>query len=200
MGAILAIVSGIEVAAHGPLYRADITVALHFANVTQTWSTSFAGFLNRVGKPALACIAVGTLGVALSLLERKIAPAAAVAVGLGAAGLSTLLLKASFPRISIFNHQTGSFPSGHTAVAVVASGLVVYLILPRRRWRTTSALVIAAVWGVVMAWGRVVIDVHWLSDVIAGWGIGMVALVLAIRTADSQLGTRGWARPAPADR
>ncbi|MGN6721441.1 MAG: phosphatase PAP2 family protein [Marmoricola sp.] len=200
IGAILAVVSGFEVLTHGPLFRTDITVALHFANVTPTWSTSFASFLNKVGKPGLACFIVGTLGLIVTVLRHRIEPVLMVAIGLGVAGVSTWVLKSLFPRISIFNHQNGSFPSGHTAVAVVASGLVVYLLLPSREWRAPVALVIAALWGVVMAWGRVVIDVHWLSDVIAGWGIGIVALVLALRTADSPPGIPRWVRPAPADR
>jgi undecaprenyl-diphosphatase len=200
IGAILAVVSGIEVLTHGPLFRTDISVALHFADVTHTWSTSFASFLNKVGKPGLACFTVGTLGVVVTVIKRQVEPVVMVAIGLGVAGVSTWVLKALFPRISIFNHQTGSFPSGHTAVAVVASGLVVYLLLPNRPWRAGVALALAALWGVVMAWGRVVIDVHWLSDVIAGWGIGIVALVLALRTADSPPGIPGWIRPARADR
>lgn len=200
IGFVLAVVSGIEILAHGPLYHIDYRVALNFAPITASRSSDVARFLASVGRPWIACTAVGGLAAVVTALTRRTSPAVAAIVGLAGIGVAVWLLKETFPRLSIgFNHP-GSFPSGHTGVAVVASGLAVYLLLPRVEWRERLAVLVAALWGIVMAWGRVVTDTHWLSDVLAGWGIGITVLVLALRTADSPLGTRGWARSAPADR
>jgi membrane-associated phospholipid phosphatase len=72
-------------------------------------------------------------------------------------------------------------------VAVVSAGLVVALVI-QARWPSVSpgrlqawSLVIGGAWGAVMAWGRVAMLAHWLSDVIAGWCLGMIALVVALR-------------------
>lgn len=199
VGVVLAIVSGVEILTHGPLYRLDRRVALYYWPITNTLSTNTAKFLAHIGTPEWACFSVGALALMLCWRQNQIRPAVAAIAGLGIVGVSTLILKGVFPRVGIWGHP-GSFPSGHTGVAVVASGLVVYLLLPRRHWREPVAMGAAAIWGTIMAWGRLVIETHWLSDVLAGWGIGMVALVAAIRLADSPLGNRGWARSTPDDR
>lgn len=200
IGAILAIVSGIEILTHGPLAAIDTRVAVSFAPVTASTTSDIARILNSLGKPDLACLIVGSLGLVKAVLHRAFAPLLAVATALVLVGFSTWMLKEIFPHTSIVDHRAGSFPSGHTGVAVVAAGLVLWLLLPARPWRQAVVFGGAALWGGVMAWGRLVSEAHWLSDVIAGWGIGMVALVVALRTVDSPLGRRGWAPPAPVDR
>lgn len=200
IGLVLAVVSGVEILAQGPLYHLDYRVAVQYYPITATGSTDAARFLASVGRPWIACTAVGGLAAIVAVLTRRVGPAVAAGVGLAGIGAATWLLKETFPRLSIGLQQPGSFPSGHTGVAVVASGLAVYLLLPSSAWRERLAVLVAAVWGAVMAWGRVITDTHWLSDVLAGWGIGMAVLVVALRSADSPLGRRGWARSAPADR
>lgn len=197
IGATLALASAVEVLTHGPLIHLDRRVALNYWPITDTLTTQTGKVLASMGKPEWACVIVGTLALVTSWRRAQIGPICAATVGLGLVGLSTLVLKEFFPRPGIWG-APGSFPSGHTGVAVVASGLVVYLLLPHGRWRETIALAAAALWGGTMAWGRLVIESHWLSDVIAGWGIGICCLVLAIRAADSPPDIRGWVRSARA--
>ena len=72
-----------------------------------------------------------------------------------------------------------SFPSGHAQVGGygwLTFGLLALLVLVgRRRW-----VVAAGCWvlGALVALSRVVLGVHWTSDVVAGWALGAgVALV-----------------------
>ncbi len=80
-------------------------------------------------------------------------------------------------------HGLGYYPSGHTTTAVVCSGLVVWqLVRCRPQWR--RALVVAAVaWSVVVAASMVALDYHWLTDVVAGWLLGGLVLVVAAPSA-----------------
>jgi undecaprenyl-diphosphatase len=195
IGAVLATVSGVELLTGGPLDKLDVRVALHYWPVTWSPSTHLARFLQYVGQPWIACATIGALSILASLRRRRLGPAIVAGAGLGIVGLATWLLKEVFPHRSILTQSPGSFPSGHTGVAVVASGLVVWLLLPRRPWRDGVVLAVAAVWGALMAWGRLVLETHWLSDVIAGWGLGVVALVLSLRTADWLRGRPGSAPP-----
>ena len=75
------------------------------------------------------------------------------------------------------------FPSGHVLSLVVFFGLIVYLIAMassrRRRWRVLACLV-AIVPVVVVAFSRLYLDKHWLSDLVGGLTIGMAYLLLAI--------------------
>jgi undecaprenyl-diphosphatase len=75
------------------------------------------------------------------------------------------------------------FPSGHVLSLVVFFGLMIYLIATasarRRRWRMLACLV-AAVPVVVVAFSRLYLDKHWLSDLAGGLTIGAAYLLLAI--------------------
>jgi membrane-associated phospholipid phosphatase len=75
------------------------------------------------------------------------------------------------------------FPSGHVLSLVVFFGLMIYLIAiassRRRRWRALACLV-AVVPVVVVAFSRLYLDKHWLSDLAGGLTIGAAYLLLAI--------------------
>ena len=180
-----------EILADGPLKRLDSRIAIHyFENLAQHqyklegFSVRLAHGLSLIGKPWIACVVIGSLGLLLTLRSRRIGPALAAATGLGIVGIVTWLFKAFFPHAAIFENRAGSFPSGHTCVAVVSAGLVVGLLMKPTRHREAIALAAAGTWGAVMAWGRVVLLAHWFSDVIAGWCLGMIAVVVALRIAE----------------
>jgi membrane-associated phospholipid phosphatase len=74
-----------------------------------------------------------------------------------------------------------SFPSGHMVRTVVAYGLLAFVIrrlAPSRvaRW---LAIPVAIAIILVVAFGRLYLDVHWESDVIGGLLLGGIALVAA---------------------
>jgi undecaprenyl-diphosphatase len=75
------------------------------------------------------------------------------------------------------------FPSGHVLSTVVFFGLMIYLIATassrRRRWRVLACAV-ATVPVVVVAFSRLYLDKHWLSDLAGGLTIGAAYLLLAI--------------------
>ncbi len=70
----------------------------------------------------------------------------------------------------------GSLPSGHvanTTALLVAVAVVVFVHETSSTARRTS-VVIASSGIVIMAWTRVALNVHWLSDVLAGVFVGIV--------------------------
>ena len=73
------------------------------------------------------------------------------------------------------------FPSAHALVTLVACGLVAWLLgrhasAQARRWLYAGAAAIAALSGL----SRIVLNVHWASDVVAGLAIGVVWLTLVV--------------------
>jgi undecaprenyl-diphosphatase len=81
------------------------------------------------------------------------------------------------------NEDPLGFPSGHVLSLVVFFGLMVWLIATaskrRRRWRVLACAVCAGMVGAV-AFSRLYLDKHWLSDLAGGLAIGLAYLLLAI--------------------
>ncbi|SFN87668.1 phosphatase PAP2 family protein [Mycetocola miduiensis] len=73
------------------------------------------------------------------------------------------------PETSLAETVPTSFPSGHTAMAATVA-LVLALIF--RHW---LLWVLGTVWVVAMAWCRTYLEAHWLTDVIAGALLGIIA-------------------------
>jgi len=67
-----------------------------------------------------------------------------------------------------------SFPSGHTAWAAAVFGVAAVLAIERRRWRAAAGCL--AIVG-VMGPSRVLLGVHWASDVVAGYAVGLAWLI-----------------------
>lgn len=66
-------------------------------------------------------------------------------------------------------------PSGHTALATLALGLLAQLLFPRHPWRYGAVALIAAL---LTGAARVFYGVHFISDVVVGTLLGMVLLAL----------------------
>jgi undecaprenyl-diphosphatase len=75
----------------------------------------------------------------------------------------------------------GSFPSGHTAnttALVIATALVLGVVTESRSAQRavyfTAGLLVS-----LMGWSRLALNVHWLSDIVAGWILGSITAVLS---------------------
>lgn len=80
--------------------------------------------------------------------------------------------------------ESASFPSGHagnTAAFLTAVYLVSARVYPSARRRVLWGSVAAAV---VMAWTRLALNVHWLSDVVAGILVGVLVVLVVSRVFD----------------
>jgi undecaprenyl-diphosphatase len=81
------------------------------------------------------------------------------------------------------NEAHWGFPSGHVLSLVVFFGVMVWLVATasrrRRLWRVVAAGVCTAA-VVAVAFSRLYLDKHWLSDLAGGLMAGMAYLLLAI--------------------
>jgi undecaprenyl-diphosphatase len=112
------------------------------------------------------------------------------AVYVAIASLGSLLISSGLkqvfdrPRPDLVPHRshvyTSSFPSGHSAMAAAAYltlGLVASQFVSRRRLKVLFigvAMFVTAAVGV----SRVYLGVHWPSDVLAGWSVGLAWALL----------------------
>ena len=75
-----------------------------------------------------------------------------------------------------------AFPSGHALNNTVAACLVAYLLLLRLTsllWRDV-AMALAVLWFVTIGLTRVFLGYHWLTDVMAGWLLGLAWTAMVI--------------------
>jgi len=79
-----------------------------------------------------------------------------------------------------------SFPSGHAGLSAMFFLVIVYILAPRiHSWVAREMLIVFSVIAVfLIGLSRIVIGVHWASDVIAGWSLGIfiaTGVILLVR-------------------
>jgi membrane-associated phospholipid phosphatase len=122
------------------------------------------------------------IGVLVLLWRARPRWAIALPVLMAGAGALQWLAKAVTDRDRP-NEAPWGFPSGHVLSMVVFFGLMIYLVATasrrRRRWRLLACIVCLAP-VVVVAYSRLYLDKHWLSDLAGGLTAGMAYLLLTI--------------------
>ena len=88
-----------------------------------------------------------------------------------------------------------SFPSGHAAQSIACYGSVAIVVWVLTSSRTTRTVAVAAAVFLALTIGasRLVLGVHWVSDVLAGWAVavGWIAVTMV---------ALGWGPSAPPQR
>ncbi|WP_419826799.1 phosphatase PAP2 family protein [Sphingomonas sp.] len=69
-----------------------------------------------------------------------------------------------------------SMPSAHSAGTMIAGLALVLALGGGAGWQAVAAL-----FALAMGWSRVALAVHWPSDVLVGWGFGLLWVALALR-------------------
>lgn len=103
-------------------------------------------------------------------------------VGEGLLWLLKWIFGRARPATRLYDPVGASFPSGHSFAAAILYGFLIYLL-----WRVTTndaarALGTALLIAVILAIGtsRILLNVHWVSDVLGGLVIGLAWLVFSL--------------------
>ena len=77
-----------------------------------------------------------------------------------------------------------SFPSGHTTAGIylyVCLAVILILVAKYHSWPVLRGIgVVLFAYGILIGVSRIVLGVHWLSDVVAGWLVGTATLLIAL--------------------
>lgn len=91
-----------------------------------------------------------------------------------------LIVQRIRPSLEIVDIGGYSFPSGHTTLATTISLAIYFMFVKKLHSKTLKILLlfICISWPLMIAASRAYLDVHWLSDVIAGLGLGVFWVTL----------------------
>lgn len=165
------------------IQNADISILLYIQeHIRKEWMNGFWRAITFLGDGGWFWI---FLAVVLLIMKktRKAGAAAGIALVIGAL-ITNVCLKNMVARVRPYDTYSAlipivtkpidwSFPSGHTC-ASFASAFVYFRLLPKKYG--IPALVLAC----MIAFSRLYLGVHYPTDVLAGFLIGLLASVLAV--------------------
>ena len=166
-----------------PTFPGDENVLLRFQSLRSGWLDEIAKGFDNFGIVSVIMPAAGFL-MALLFVTRRYADMVMVFAGLVLIGMGNwikVLVDRPRPDYQIFDpiESSLSFPSGHSLLAVILGGLLIYLtesmVKPVLLRRVIQIGLIVVV--VVMGASRVYMGVHWPSDVIGSCVFGLLVLV-----------------------
>ncbi len=145
------------------------------------------GLVTQLGHwTVVACVLAGATA-ALTLLGRS-ASLLQLWTALGGELLSVRLLKGAFarprPELGYFVETSGSFPSGHATLSVAFWGTLAAILWRERVIGPTTALAAGAATALLVGFSRVYLIEHFLSDVVNGWLLGALWLLIGLAAAE----------------
>lgn len=190
-----------------PYYRWDLAASRAVQSIAFPGAREFMLGLSALGSGWLPVALVGVAGIALFLARYRTESLVLMAgAALSSSANSLLKILSGRPRpgddlvsvITTVNHA--SFPSGHTVFFVVFFGFLLYLAYVLRLRPGLRHLLFAVLGAMIALIGisRMYLGAHWLSDVVGGYLIGSIWLVLMTRAysrlkaGGQESGGRGW--------
>ncbi|HEY4070175.1 MAG TPA: phosphatase PAP2 family protein [Sphingomicrobium sp.] len=83
--------------------------------------------------------------------------------------------------------KTSSFPSGHATSSMIFYLTLALALAARTRWHRAAASG-AILLSILIGTSRVMLGVHWPSDVVGGWSFGLLWVLLALRPVERLFG------------
>ena len=168
-----------------PLVAVDIRVANLFFAFRDAELISFFLWITLLGKWQIIIGGLTVASILLWLRPRRgyIIPFWFAVIGSGGFNFfAKITFHRQRPAVAYYVENDFSFPSGHAAIAVAFYGFLIYLLAREtKHWPRRVNFVF---WGllIILAVGlsRLYLDVHYVSDVLAGYLSGLLFLVIGI--------------------
>ncbi len=155
----------------------DIWINLVVENYTKIhhYLINIAELISNFGSVYSIAITGSIIGIYLAF-KKKWRSATIMILSISLTGFVSGLLKIIFmsPRPSTILIDP-SFPSSHSAMAATFFIILAYLLAPKiESWvKRESMIVLCVLITIAIGISRIILNVHWLSDVVAGWSLGI---------------------------
>ena len=181
-----------DVAGHDGLARHDASHLQFFVHHRTAQLVEVSRWLADVGSVgvlvALAAIVAALLWWRGARLIVCLAPGLALGLAGACVAIGKQVVGRARPpvRLRLITETAASFPSGHAADSTafyVTLAVVVAVVLLRRPLARVGTVAIAALLSAAIGISRLVLGVHWPTDVLAGWMLGtIVAMTVSLFT------------------
>ena len=165
-----------------PLVLADQSVYHFLQALRSPWGDSLMVAVTELGD-AWCNVAVVLVVLGFLILRKRLRDAAywliACGGGMGLVQLFKWTLHRPRPIDIYHGVSSWGFPSGHTTMSVVIYGFLAVLLLRsfHSRWRWFP-FVFALCFSLVVAFSRIYLGAHWLSDILGGMALGWAWVTL----------------------
>jgi membrane protein DedA with SNARE-associated domain/membrane-associated phospholipid phosphatase len=158
----------------------DMTANDLALDLAASWLTDVARVITDLGSLAVVLPVAAVAGIALAARRRWVELGVLVAsLAISVVGVTEIKDAVDRPRppSGVDDVSGSSFPSGHAAYSVIYAWLVITVVARLRPGLTNGTALIAAGISLTALVGlsRIYLGVHYLSDVISGWGLGVSA-------------------------
>jgi undecaprenyl-diphosphatase len=154
-----------------------------YAIAQPAWVSAWNVFCTIFGPTGFRLLAM--VAIVLALTRRNVRVAIFLLISVEPSGLVTEIAKGAAnrprPETALAFAPSTSFPSGHAVSAMVGVLALLTVALPvvrrpLRAWLIAGGAVVVVAVGV----GRAVLNVHYPSDVLAGWALGYVYFAVCL--------------------
>lgn len=163
----------------------DTVVNNFFVHYTSSALATPATVISHVGGTVVLSV-VGFLVAIIFVAKKKLRDGAVIILSLGMASFGVFVLKEIFMRLrpenSLIIESGYSFPSGHATISITFFLVLGYIIYPNLHSRISKIVFATISILAVLAIGvsRLILNVHWATDIIFGWFLGIVSVGIAI--------------------
>ena len=169
--------------AHGPVHRLDLAIMRQMTEARAGAPTSVqaAEILTTLGSAAFTLPVAAVAAILLLRRRQSIRALALVVTVLGERALVHGLkdwIGRPRPADGVYSIDSMAFPSGHAANSMTVYLAIAILVAPPayRRQLVAAAVMLSCAIGLT----RIFLGVHWPSDVIGGWALGLATVLVAV--------------------
>ncbi|MGE8561663.1 MAG: phosphatase PAP2 family protein [Acinetobacter sp.] len=207
MGYILALFTGLveDVVTSDSIVTMDYFFSQQMNMLHQPSVVNFFIFITSFGSTAISCLIVILVCVICWIIRQPYILIGLLVSTIGSS-IFTFLSKLLFHRVrpvdALLLEQSYSFPSGHATIAIALYGFLAYLAIrfSPNFIRQVRIFFTMFLFSVLLGFSRMVLNEHYLSDVLGGFLVGTLWLIVSISLTEwlSARGKITWQIPESA--
>jgi undecaprenyl-diphosphatase len=185
------------------LAQVDLSLSQAVQQYTAPSVMNFFSWITHLGDTVTLTV-IGIVVAATLFIFRQRWLALGWSIAVAGNGLLNMSLKAVFERVRPLDDQGlaliagWSFPSGHASGAVVAFGMLSYVLIRNLpKGCHMPIILLAATVAYSVGCSRIFLQYHYASDVLAGFASGTAWLAVCISTMELARWRYVWRRPKP---